>query len=134
MTERGSVSSRLEAVLSLRLRGPAGAVVELPAIVDTGYTGSLSLPQRVVSQLQLPLRAGSRAVPADGSERLFEMFAVEVFWDGEWVGVVGSALGSEALVGMSLLAGRVLLVEVSPGGVVEVRGASALGRQDDASR
>ena len=93
----------------------------MAAVVDTGYTGSLTLPAGVATSLGLARRSGGRAVLADGSVRRFDTFAAEVLWDGSWVGVVASAVGNEALLGMSLLTGRGLWVEAVPGGAVEVR-------------
>jgi len=120
VTVRGTVDARLEAVLRLRVRGPAGAEAEIDAVVDTGYTGSLTLPASVVASLGLARRSGGRAVLADGSSRRFDTFAAEVGWGGSWRGVVASALGDEPLVGMGLLAGHELRVEVVAGGAVSV--------------
>ena len=53
--------------------------------------------------------------------RRFDTFSAEVWWGGSWVGVVASAVGDEALLGMSLLSGRGLWMEAVPGGAVEVR-------------
>lgn len=121
MTGRGAVNARLEAVIALRVRGPAGLEVEVSAVVDTGYTGSLALPTTVISALGLQLRSGGRAVLADGSVRRFDTYGAEVLWGGSWVSVVAAALGDEALLGMALVAGRGLWVEAVPGGLVEVR-------------
>lgn len=120
MTDRGAVNAQLEAVVPLRVRGPTGDEFELGAVVDTGYTGSLALPSEVISSLGLTRRSGGRAVLADGSVRRFDTYTADVFWDGAWVGVVASVFGDETLIGMSLLAGRGLWVEVVPDGVVEV--------------
>ena len=120
MTAQGQVNARLEAVVRLRLRGPAGAEAEVDAVVDTGFTGSLTLPQSVVASLGLARRSGGQAVLADGSSRRFETFAAEVFWDGAWRGVVASVIGDESLMGMGLLAGHELRVEVVAGGAVAV--------------
>ena len=118
---RGSVTARLEAVLRLRLRGPAGAEVELEAVVDTGFTGSLAVPAAVAASLGLARRSGGTATPADGSTVRFDTYGAEVEWGDVWRGVVVSAVGGESLVGMGLLAGCELRVEVVAGGVVEVR-------------
>lgn len=120
MTDRGVVNARLEAILPLRVRGPAGDELEVAAVIDTGYTGSLALPAGVAASLGLARRSGGRAILADGSVRRFDTFAAEVLWGGAWVGVVASAVGDEALLGMSLLTGRGLWVEAVPGGAVEV--------------
>ena len=121
MTDRGAVNARLEAIITLRIRGPSGDELEVAAVIDTGYTGSLTLPAGVAASLGLARRSGGRAVLADGSVRRFDTFAAEVLWGGSWVGVVASVVGDEALLGMSLLTGRGLWMEAVPGGAVEVR-------------
>ena len=81
---------------------------------------SLSLPLDVVSTLALIRQSGGTAVLADGSIRQFDLFAAEVAWDGHWRAVLVSAVGKESLLGMRLLAGHELKVEVVPGGNVEI--------------
>ena len=102
----------------LRVRGPLGDELEVAAVIDTGSTGSLTLPASVLASLGLARRSGGRAVLADGSVRRFDTFAAEILWGGSWLGVVASAVGDESLLGMSLLAGRGLWVEAVPGGAV----------------
>jgi clan AA aspartic protease len=114
----GAVNARLEAILRLRIRGPSGTEAEIEAVVDTGYTGSLTLPVSDVASLGLARRSGGRAVLADGSSRRFDTFAAEVEWGDSWRGVVASAIGDEPLVGMGLLEGHALRVEVIAGGAV----------------
>ena len=121
MTDRGTVSVNLEPVVPLRVRGPAGTEVEVEAVIDTGYNGSLTLPAATAALLGLPQLVGGRATLADGSVRRFDNFTAEVFWGGTWLDVVASAVGGEVLLGMSLLAGRGPWVEAHPGGAVEVR-------------
>lgn len=62
MTDRGAVNAHLEAVVALRVRGPSGAEAELAAVIDTGYTGSLTLPESMTVALGLARRSGGRAV------------------------------------------------------------------------
>ena len=121
MTARGAVNARLEAILRLKVRGPKGVEVEIDAVLDTGYTGSLTLPASVAHSLDLVRRSGGQAVLADGSSRRFDTFAAEVAWGGNWRRVVASALGDEPLVGMTLLAGHELRLEAIDGGTVEVK-------------
>jgi clan AA aspartic protease len=114
------VNDRLEAVLTLRLRNSIGAEVELDAVVDTGFTGSLTMPATVAASLGLAKRSGGSAVLADGARVRFETFGAEVEWGG-WRGVVVSAIGGETLIGMELLAGSEFRVEVVEGGIVEIK-------------
>lgn len=118
---RGTVNTRREAVLCLRVSGPTGTEQEVNAVIDTGFTGSLVLPPATVAALGLARRSGGSAALADGTVRHFDTYGAEVEWDGITRGVVVSAVGTEALVGMGLLDGQELRVEVEPGGAVEIR-------------
>lgn len=138
MTVSGKVNDRLEAVLRLRVRGPSGTVSEFDAVVDTGYTGLSTLPTAAAERLGLERGMGGQATLADGSARRFDTFSAELAWGVGWRDVVASALGSEVLVGMRLLAGHELRVQVVRDGAVEVtalppsgpadRGAAAEGK------
>ena len=46
---RGVVNARYEAVVRLRVRGPGGVESDVEAIVDSGFTSSLTLPMTVVT-------------------------------------------------------------------------------------
>jgi clan AA aspartic protease len=116
---RGVVNTRREAVVRLRVRGPGGAELDVDAVVDSGFTASLTLPVAMVAALGLARQSGGGAVPADGSIRQFDIYAAEVAWGG-WRSVLVSAVGDEVLLGMRLLAGHELRIEVVPGGVVEI--------------
>lgn len=116
----GVVNARREAVVRLRLRGPSGAEADLDAVIDTGFSASLTLPTATVAALNLARQSVSRAVLADGSVRRFGVYAAEVEWGGTWRSVLVSAVGNEVLVGMKLLADHELRVAVIPGGTVEI--------------
>ena len=57
---------------------------------------------------------------ADGSVRQFDIWDAEVEWGGTWRAVLVYELGNEPLLGMRLLAGHKLEIEVVPGGLVEI--------------
>jgi predicted aspartyl protease len=94
--------------------------LDVDAIVDSGFTSSLTLPITVVTALCLARQSGGTALLADGSVRQFDIFAAEVMWDGSWRPVLVSAVGNESLMGMRLMAGHKLLIEINPGGAVEI--------------
>jgi len=118
---RGKVNSRREAVVRLKVRGPGLTEVEVEAVVDTGFSASLTLPATLVTELGLERQSRGRATLADGSVAQFDIHAAEVAWGDGWRPVLVSAVGTEALVGMRLLADHELRIEVVPGGLVEVR-------------
>ena len=117
---QGTVNARLEAVIRLRVRGPGGVEMDFEAVVDTGFTSSLTLPSTAVTALGLVRQSSSAATLGDGSVRRLDVYAAEVEWDGAWRPVLVSAVGDEVLVGMRLLAGHDLRVAVVPGGPVEI--------------
>jgi clan AA aspartic protease len=116
----GSVNAHHEAVIPLRLRGVGGNEVDLEAVIDTGFSGALILPPTTTAALGLLSHTRGRAVLADGSSREFDVYAVEVRWDGAWRSVLVSAVGDETLIGTQMLAGHELRVAVIPGGAVEI--------------
>lgn len=116
----GVVNARLEALVRLQVRGPGGTVLGVDVIVDSGFTASLTLPMALVTALALTRASGGTAVLADGSVRQFDIFAAEVAWGGTWRAVLVSAVGNESLLGMRLLAGHKLAVDVVPSGCVEI--------------
>jgi predicted aspartyl protease len=79
---RGAVNARFEAVVRLRVRGPGGLEADVDAVLDTGFTASLTLPPAVVAALGLSRQSGGNAALADGSIHPFEIYAAEVDWGG----------------------------------------------------
>lgn len=117
---QGVVNARHEAVIRLRVRGPSGVESDVDVIVDSGFSSSLTLPMAVVTTLNLARQSGGTAVLAEGTVRQFDIFAAEVGWGGPWRPVLVSAIGNEHLLGMHLMGGHKLVVEVVPGGLVEI--------------
>ena len=117
---QGIVNARHEAVIRLRVRGPGGSESDVDAIVDSGFTSSLTLPATMVAALGLVRQSGGSATLADGSVRQFDICAAEVEWEGTWLAVLAYAVGNEPRLGMRLLAGHKLVIEVVPGGLVEI--------------
>lgn len=117
----GVVTADREAVVRLAVRGPAGQILEVEAVIDTGFDGWLTLPPAVIAELGLPWRRRGRAMLADGSESLFDIHEGMVDWDGRPRRVAVDAADMVPLLGMMLLDGHDLNIEVRPGGRVEIR-------------
>ena len=118
---RGVVNAAYEAVISLPLQGPAGQVRDIEAVVDTGYSGYLTLPARVVTELELPFAHIGRAFLANDDEVSFDVHDVTVLWDGQPRAIKADATGSTPLVGMLLLDRHDLNIEVERGGRVVIQ-------------
>ena len=116
----GTVNPRHEAVVTLRARTPGGAESDVDAIIDTGFTGFLTLPPALIAALNLPFRARVTIKLGDGTTRQFDTYDIEVDWDGVWRTVVATELDADPLLGMGLLAGHQVFIELVPGGVVDI--------------
>ena len=115
------VNAAYEAVVALSLQGPAGQAQEVEAVVDTGYSGFLTLPSTLVTELGLPFAYIGRALLANDDEVSFDVHDVTVLWDGQPRHVKADATGSTPLVGMLLLDGHNLNIEVENGGRVVIQ-------------
>jgi len=124
---RRVINDRREATVPLRLRGGPGPELVVSAILDTGFTASLTLPGDLIASLGLPRQSSGGAILADGSVRQFDLYAAEVEWLAGGRPILVSAVGEEALLGMRLLAGCEVRMHVVPGGVVEIGPASSGG-------
>jgi len=117
----GFVNANREAIVPLSLRGPEGQAREVNAVIDTGYSGALTLPPSLVAELELPYVLSSRATLADDTEVGFSVHRVIALWDGQPRHIEAHALGSTPLVGMLLLDSHNLNIEVVDGGSVVIQ-------------
>ena len=120
----GVVNADYEAVITLAVRGPAGRAREIEAVIDTGYTGFLTLPPTLAADLQLPVVGPSEATLANGEVETFIVHNATVIWDGMPRDIEADAVGVSPLAGMSLLDRHSLYVEVEPGGRVLIRASA----------
>ncbi len=120
----GQVNVDLEPVVTLRLRGPGGRERKIAATIDTGFNGFLTLPPNLVQDLALHRISRGRAIVANGARQLFDICAVTVLWDGKSRIVEADSLRNEPLIGMGLLKGHDLLIQVEAGGSVVIEARS----------
>ena len=117
----GTVNAGYEAIIRLFVQGPTGPAHEVDAMIDTGFNGFLMLPPAPVIALGLMRRSRGRALLANGSEELFDIYGVTVLWDGQQRYVEADAVDTTPLVGMSLLDGYDLYIQVADGGQVVIQ-------------
>ena len=117
----GIVTPTREAVINLAVHGPMGQVQEIQAVIDTGFDGSLTLPSDLIIALGLPWRRRGRALLADGSENVFDIYEATTLWDSTPRRVSVDEVDMVPLVGMSLLYGSELTVQIVEGGNVLIK-------------
>jgi clan AA aspartic protease len=110
-----------EARIQLEMRGRRGSKREIDAVIDTGYTGWLSLPPALVAALGLRWKAYGRGTLADGSECLFDVYFAKVIWDGRARIIRVNELNANPLVGMSLMKGYQLTMQIRERGKVTIK-------------
>jgi clan AA aspartic protease len=116
----GIVNADFEPIIPLSICGSDGKVYTQDAIVDTGFNGWLSLPPDLISELNLKWKRRGRAILGDGSECVFNVYEAVLVWDGNFLTIPIDEADSEPLVGMSLMEGYQLMVQVFQGGRVEL--------------
>ena len=116
----GIVNADFEPIISLSLQGADGQIYTQEAIVDTGFNGWLSLPPDLIAQLNLSWKRRGRAILGDGSECVFNVYEAIVVWDGDLLTIPIDEADSEPLIGMSLMEGYQLIVQVFEGGLVKL--------------
>ena len=99
---------------------PDGRREEVEAVIDTGFTGSLALPTNQIERLKLKHHSTTRVWFADNSTKPMKRFTVSVTWDGEEKEVFVYEKEGRSLIGMSLLAGSRMTMEVEDGGLVTI--------------
>ena len=117
---RGVLTAGRVALVTLRVRGPDGFEICVDAAIDTGFNASLTLSLEDVAALGLAYESSTEAILADGSVARFDVYTAEVYWGSDWHNASVSAVGDEVLLGMRLLAGHQLRIDVVPGGLVEI--------------
>ncbi len=118
---QGVVNDSYEAVIPLTVQGPSGQAREVEAVIDTGFTGFLTLSPDVITESGLPFLGIGRATLADGSEATFSVYRVTVIWDGEPRQIRADAADTTPLVGMRLLDRHDLSIQVRDGGRVAIQ-------------
>jgi clan AA aspartic protease len=119
----GVVNLSCEATISLVISNENRQTKLIHAVIDTGYTGFLSLPSEIINSLNLSWRGVDRGTLGDGSEVTFEVYAAKVIWDGNYRDIPINEAETDPLVGMSLLYGFDLRIRVVEGGSVTLEAA-----------
>lgn len=116
----GTINSD-EARVRLKIIGQRGRQQEVDAVIDTGFTGTLTLPSAVIATLGLRWRSVDCAILADVSTCVFQVYVAKLPWDGKVRSVLVAEADADPLVGMRLLRGHELKMQVRARGKVTIK-------------
>lgn len=116
----GRVTPDKEAVVSVQVIGQARQIALVEAAIDTGYDGFLTLPSALIRDLDLPFAGTARATLGDGNEVGMDLYLGAVVWDEEPCEVLVLAAEGGVLMGMALLAGSRVTLDVEDDGAVTI--------------
>jgi len=116
----GLVTDRLEGIIHVEVYGPNGENLRVAVIVDSGFDGCLTLPLVLIESLGLPLRQRGRAELADGTTTLYDTYEGTVTWDGQPLRIKVDSAETTLLLGMGLLKGFELTMQVIANGRVMI--------------
>ena len=124
---RGTVARNsdggLEAWVTVPVMDAAGEQRQCEVIVDTGFTGWLTLPEAEIRRLGL-VKAGSQySVIASGIEAEFDYYETSASWHGQVREIEVFQSIDQPLLGMELLEGGRVSVDAWDGGEVVIQEA-----------
>ena len=116
---KGKITAYQEAVIKLEVGG-LNSSVKIEAVIDTGFTGYLTLPSALINRLNLQQVGEQLAILGDENRVVLKRYVAKVLWHGAEHNV--SVLQAEGgpLIGMSLLYGSRLILDVVTDGNVTI--------------
>jgi clan AA aspartic protease len=117
----GNVNGSREAIIPIVVIGDDRQLQNVKAVIDTGYTGCLTLPSNIISTLGLVCIAQQEGVLGNGETHLFDVYEGSVIWDGRVQTIEINQSESDPLIGMGLLEGYELCIESIAGGSVRIQ-------------
>lgn len=116
----GNVNTKREAVVQLAVFSENQQRQGIKAIIDTGYTGFLTLPSAIITTLSLTWYMQQEGILGDGSLCMFNVYEASVIWDGQIRTIEVNESEADPLVGMGLLEGYELKIQAVAGGLVTI--------------
>jgi clan AA aspartic protease len=124
---QGLVDQNCEATIRLVVGNTNSQRQVIDAVIDTGFTGFLTLPLSVLFKLDLQAYRREEGTLGDGSTCIFDVYRGVVNWDGEFRRIDINAADTTPLVGMGLLYGYRVQFDAIEGGLVTIQSLSSLG-------
>jgi predicted aspartyl protease len=98
----GFVNSNYELQVEVHLLAAGGGTQVVKAVLDTGFSGHLTLPMSVIEPMGFPFRSIGYGTLANGQLEEFEEYVAIVIWNGRPRRLFVQAVESTPLLGMRL--------------------------------
>ena len=92
----------------------------MEALLDSGFNGTVSLPEDEVEKLGLPLVSERSVTLADGNDARVKVHVGNVRFAARWYRCPVLATGDVPTIGMHLMQGMKVCFEASEGGAIEI--------------
>jgi clan AA aspartic protease len=123
---QGIVDQNCEAIIRLVVGNADSPRQMIDAVIDTGFTGFLTLPFSVLTDLNLQAYRREEGILGDGSTCIFDVYRGFILWDGKLRRIDINESDTEPLVGMSLLYGYRMQLDAIEGGMVTIQALGSL--------
>jgi clan AA aspartic protease len=118
---RGAFNADREAVVRIIVLDVEGREHVVPAVMDTGFDGYLTLSTGTIQSLGLPYFGKARAQLADGSHSIVRKYEAAIVWDGTERDVIVVEADTTPLLGIAVLQGHHVRLNVVDGGEITIR-------------
>ena len=108
----------LEPWITISVEDDDGESHQIDVIIDTAFTGCLTLPGAVIRWLELVRQGEHEATLARGEVENFDYYAARVLWHGQFRRVEVFESIDQSLLGTELLEGSRVVVDTWEGGDV----------------
>ena len=125
----GKVTTNREAVIELEVVGFIQRKEKIEAVIDTGFNGYLTLPNSLINRLKLQLAGNRRVTLGDGNVVVLDVYLAKVLWHEQEREVLVLQADGGSLVGMSLLYGNRVMLEVVDNGDVTIDSYETIRKQ-----
>jgi clan AA aspartic protease len=115
----GRITNNQEAIIELEIVG-LNQREKIEVVIDTGFDGHLTLPGDLINRIGLRQAGRRYAILGDGNIVALELYRAKVLWHGEEREVPILRTDGGPLVGMALLNGNRVILDVVTDGDVRI--------------
>lgn len=121
----------LVASVSVEIMRVDGSLLGVKTMLDTGFTGFLTLPSKTIRELELKSVGSHWVTLADGSEKKLRNYLATVRWESHPRQIHITCAEGFPLLGMEMLEGHRLLMDVREGGSVRIEPLQETKKHND---